>query len=219
MRLDIYQDLICPWCFIGKHRLQRALAERPRLPLQIEWIPFQLNPSIPRTGMDRRVYLASKFGGIERARHAYGIIAETAARDGLVMHLDRIKRTPNTLDAHRLVRFATSRGVAAMDAVEWLFRAYFREALDIGDRGILVDLAATMGCDPKEARAHLDSDAGVAEVSSADAMARQIGIQAVPCFLFDRRYALSGAQDPAAFQPLFDLLAAADETMAPSSIA
>jgi predicted DsbA family dithiol-disulfide isomerase len=217
MRLDIYQDLICPWCYIGKHRLQRALAERPRLTLQIEWMPFQLNPTMPRGGMDRRVYLASKFGGAERARHAYSIIAETAARDGLVLDLERIRRTPNTLDAHRLVRFAMACGISAMDAVERLFRAYFGEALDIGDRGLLAELAEDLGCDRAAARAYLESEEGAREVAAADAVARQAGIQAVPCFVFDRRYAVSGAQEPMAFHPLFDLAAAGEALAAASS--
>lgn len=216
MRLDVYQDLICPWCYIGKHRLQRAIAERPRMRLRLEWMPYQLNPTMPRAGMDRRLYVASKFGGAERARHAYSIVVETAARDGLVLNLERIRRTPNTLDAHRLVRFAMARGVAAMDAVETLFRAYFGEALDIGECGVLSELAGEMGCDQAEARAFLESDSGISDIASVDAVARQAGIQAVPCFVFDRRYAISGAQEPAAFHPLFDL-AATNEAMATTS--
>src|SRR5690349_23254627 len=115
MIVEIYADLICPWCYIGKHRLERALRERPRLRLERRWQPFELNPDMPAGGMDRVIYLAAKFGGAERARQVYGVIEETATRDGLPIRLDRIRRTPNTLNAHRLVYYAARFGRA--DAV------------------------------------------------------------------------------------------------------
>ncbi len=210
MQLDIFHDLICPWCFIGKRRLERALAARPRPALRIRWQPFQLNPNMPKPGMDRHAYLATKFGGIERAAQAYAAVADTAARDGLILSLDRIRRTPNTLDAHRLVRLVEARTGRTGAVVEALFCAYFQQGRDIGDLAVLAGIAGDCGVDPEEAAAWLSSEAEVAAVRTADAVARQIGIQAVPSFVFDRRFALSGAQEPSAFFPLFDLVANQD---------
>ncbi|HET8727917.1 MAG TPA: DsbA family oxidoreductase [Alphaproteobacteria bacterium] len=201
MDIDIYFDLVCPWCYIGKRRLERALAAQPDLKPAIRWQPFQLNPGMPRPGMDRATYLAAKFGGPERARQVYAMVADTAARDGLDLKIDRIVRTPNTLDAHRLVRWSSE--PSAM--VEAVFKAYFEDGRDIGDIDVLSDIAAAQGFDPEATRAHLLSEADTDDVQAADAEARRMGIQAVPCFVFDRRYALSGAQEPHAFEPMFDL--------------
>jgi predicted DsbA family dithiol-disulfide isomerase len=206
MIVEIYSDLICPWCYIGKHRLERALTERARLPLERRWQPYELNPDMAVGGIDRFAYLSTKFGGAERARQVYSVIEETAERDGLAMRLDRIKRTPNTLAAHRLVRFA-SRLQLADRMTDLLFAAYFVECLDIGDRDVLLAKAAEAGIDPVLARDHLSGNADVAAIRATESVARQIGIQAVPCFIFNRRYALAGAQEPSAFLPLLDLAA------------
>ncbi|HEY0835725.1 MAG TPA: DsbA family oxidoreductase [Azospirillum sp.] len=204
MLIETFADLICPWCYIGKHRLSRALAERPRVRPEMRWQPFQLNPDMPRGGMERDAYLAAKFGGPERARQIYAVVEETAERDGLPLHLDRIRRTPNTLDAHRAIRLAARHGLG--DALaEALFRTYFEDGLDIGDRDTLAATAAGIGLDGAEMKALLASDAESATVHAADKLARQLGLQAVPCYIFDRRYALSGAQEPASFLPLIDL--------------
>lgn len=204
MLIETYADLICPWCYIGKRRLARALAERPRLQADIRWQPFQLNPDMPPGGMDRGSYLAAKFGGAERARQVHLVVEETAARDGLPLRLDRLRRTPNSFDAHRLVRLAARRGVADAMA-DALFNAYFVEGLDIGDRDTLAATASGLGFDFQEIKRLLATDAEVAAVFNADAAARQLGLQAVPCFIFNRRFALSGAQEPASFLPLLDL--------------
>ena len=208
MDLDIYQDLICPWCFIGKRRLDRALAQRPDLRIGLRWRPFQLNPGMPREGMDRATYLTAKFGGEARARQVYAAITETAARDGLTFALDRIGRTPNTLDAHRLVDWAVAEGVSPTEIIDALYTAYFVEARDIGAVDTLADIAASRGLDRTRALAHLASQDGTDTVRAMDAQARRMGIRAVPCFVFDGRYALSGAQEPQAFLPLFDLAVA-----------
>ncbi len=205
MMIDVFQDFVCPWCFIGKRRLERALAQRPRLPLAVRWRPFQLNPNVPPGGMDRRAYMAAKFGGVERARQVYAMVAETAARDGLTLHLDDIGCTPNTLDAHRLLRFLTLAGLDASVTVDALFQAYFQRGLDIGRHDVLADLAGELGADPQAVRDHLASDRDAVDIRTADATARQMGIQAVPCYVFDGRFALSGAQEPGVFLPLFDL--------------
>ncbi len=205
VQIDIFFDLICPWCFIGKHRMERALADRPGRPVELRWLPFQLNPGMPTDGMDRDEYLAAKFGGPDRAEQIYAMVAETAKRDGMAMDLDGIERTPNTLDAHRLVRYFAARGASAAEATDAIFRAYFQQCRDIGDRAVLADIGAELGHDRGAVAEHLDGDADVSGVRGADAAARRLGIQAVPCFVFDRRYALSGAQDPESFYPMFDL--------------
>ena len=208
MQIDIFFDLVCPWCFIGKHRMDRALAERPSLPVDLNWQPFQLNPGMPPGGMDRRDYLSAKFGGSGRAAQIYAMVAETAERDGLTLELDAIRRTPNTLDAHRLVRFATRHGRDPAGVAEAIFRAYFQQGRDIGDRNTLADIGEEIGLDRNSVADHLASRTDINHVRSADAAARRMGIQAVPCFVFDRRYALSGAQEPDSFIPMFDLAGA-----------
>ena len=214
MRIDIYQDLICPWCYIGSHRFKRALASRPGLEPDIVWQPFQLNPTMPATGVERQIYLTAKFGGKERAAEVYQIVAETAAADDLPLRLDLIRRTPNTLDAHRLVRLVASEGGNVQTAVDTLFTAYFVDGLDIGDLDVLVAIADRLGLDTAEVREYLTGDEDTAAVLAIDAAARQRGIQAVPCFIFDRQFAVSGAQEPDVFQPLFDVAAIAADAPA-----
>ncbi|HYG87541.1 MAG TPA: DsbA family oxidoreductase [Azospirillum sp.] len=211
MLIETFADLTCPWCYIGRRRLARALAERPRIKPEVRWQPFQLNPDIPKAGMERNAYLVAKFGGPERARQILSVVEETAERDGLPMRLDRIQRVPNTFDAHRLIRIAGRRRVAG-PMVDALFHAYFVDGLDIGDVGTLAATAATLGLDAREVEALLLGDAEVSTVRSADTLARQLTLQAVPCYIFNRRYALSGAQEPSSFLPLLDL--AVDEDMA-----
>lgn len=206
MLIETFADVVCPWCYIGRHRLGRALAERPRLTVELRWQPFQLNPDMPRGGMERSQYLTAKFGGAERARQINAVIEETAARDGLPLALHRIRRTPSTLDAHRVIRLAARRG-GALAVADALFHAYFVEGLDIGDRDTLAATAAQAGVDltMDEVRSLLAGDAEAGAVHAADTLARQLGLQAVPCYIFDRRYALSGAQEPVSFLPLLDL--------------
>ena len=211
MLIETFADLICPWCYIGRHRLFRALAERPRVVPEVRWQPFQLNPDMPRAGMERDAYMVAKFGGPERARQIHTVIEETAERDGLDLRMGGIKRTPNTLDAHRLIRMAGRHGVAG-PMVDALFHAYFVDGLDISDIDTLAATAAGIGLDPLEIKALLLGDAEVSAVRSADTLARQLTLQAVPCYIFNRRYALSGAQEPGSFLPLLDL--AVDEDMA-----
>ncbi len=211
MLIETYADLVCPWCFIGRRRLGRALALRPRARPEIRWRPFQLNPEMPRNGMDRQQYLAAKFGGPERARQVYRVVEDTALRDGLTLNLDRIRRTPNSFDAHRLVRWAERAGLS--DALaDALMAAFFVDGEDIGDWSVLAGAAERLGFDGDEAWAMLRTDAEAAAVRSSDALARQMGLQAVPCYVFERRYALAGAQEPQSFLPLLDL--AVGDTMA-----
>lgn len=204
MLIEIFADLTCPWCYIGRQRLLRALAERPRITADVRWQPFLLNPDLPRAGMDRAAYLSAKFGGPERARQVHATIEDTAARDGLDLNLGRIRRLPNTVDGHRLVRIAERHGLASRMA-DALFHAYFVDGLDIGDLDTLAATAAGIGLDADEVRALLQGDAEIAAIRNAGLLARQMSLQAVPCFIFNRRYALSGAQEPDSFLPLLDL--------------
>ncbi|HUC67178.1 MAG TPA: DsbA family oxidoreductase [Stellaceae bacterium] len=205
MRIDIISDVICPWCFIGKRRLERALTLRPEVTSEITWRPFQLNPDMPEEGMDRRAYLAAKFGGDAHADRLYTNVREAGATVDIPFAFDRIRRTPNTRDAHRLVRYAAAEG-RADPMVEALFQAYFIDGRDIGNRGTLAEIAGEVGLDHRAAALWLDSPADRAEVLAEDRGARRLGINAVPCFIFDRHYAVSGAQDPEFFLPVFDLV-------------
>ncbi|MFV3130170.1 DsbA family oxidoreductase [Niveispirillum sp. KHB5.9] len=204
MLIEIYSDLICPWCFLGKVRLDRALAERPGVRVDIRWMPFQLNPDLPAEGMDRDLYFTAKFGGPERVRQMNAVVEQAASREGLFLRLDLIRRIPSTLQAHRLVRFAERWGKAT-DMAMALFRAYFQQGRDIGDIPILARIAAEQGLDPAAVLDHLEGQADMAAVRGSDAQARQLGVQAVPCYIFDRRYALAGAQEHTAFLPMLDL--------------
>lgn len=207
MRIDIYSDPICPWCFIGKRRLRRALAARPAFRPAVRWRPYQLNPAMPADGMVRRAYLAMKFGNPDNAERIYRHIRQVGATEGIDFRFDKIPVTPNTVDAHRLIRMATRTGdPGILDAtVETLFRAYFLDGRDIGDTATLTDLAAEAGLDRRAARALLDSDDDRTEVREKDIQARRAGIEGVPCFVVNGRYALSGAQEPEAFYALFDM--------------
>jgi predicted DsbA family dithiol-disulfide isomerase len=204
MRIDIVADVICPWCFIGKRRLERALALRPDLTVTLSWRAFELNPDMPSEGISREAYLAAKFGGFGMAERLYANIRAAGRGVGIDFAFERIRRTPNTLRAHRLIRLAADRG-RANAVVEALFRAYFIAGLDIGDVETLAVIAARAGLDHAEARRHLASEAGTAEVRADEHRARRLGIHAVPCFVLERGYAISGAQEPEMFLPLFDI--------------
>ena len=206
MHIDIVADIACPWCFIGKRRLERALALRPDIVATRSWRAFQLNPDMPAEGISREFYLVAKFGGARQATRSFTTISAAGRSAGIEFSFERIRRTPNTLRAHRLIRLATSEGIG--DAmVEQLFLGYFVEGLDIGDIETLAAIAARAGLDNDAARTYLAGEAGVAEVLAEEGRARRLGIHAVPCFVLDRGYAIAGAQEPETFLPLFDIAA------------
>ena len=192
--LDIISDPICPWCYIGKAKLDRALEAAPDHPFEIQWKPFQLNPDMPAEGMDRREYLEWKFGGREGAIKVYGEIAKTAEATGLDIAFEKIKRTPNTLNAHRLIRWAQVEEKQSA-VVSQLFKRYFREGQDISDIDVLVDVATTVGMDGDLVRRLLDGDSDLAETIAEDKKAREMGVQGVPCFIIGASYAVQGAQN------------------------
>ncbi len=208
MEIDIFSDTICPWCFIGKRRLERALAERPLPNLTISWRAFQLNPDMPAEGMARQRYLEVKFGGTANAKAIYDQIRAAGESEGIDFAFEAMTRTPNTVASHRLIRFA-ARGASAagrQDAVvQALFDAYFLRGEDIGDLEVLTAAAATGGLDGSAARAFLESDAEAQDVRDEDQAARQAGISGVPCFIFNGQHALAGAHPPEVLHQLFDL--------------
>jgi predicted DsbA family dithiol-disulfide isomerase len=206
LRIDVVSDTICPWCFVGKRRLERALAARPSLAVEIAWHPFQLNPEMPREGLDRRRYLEAKFGGAAGARQIYDRIRDAGASEGIAFDFDAIATTPNTVDSHRLVKWAGEAGVQDA-AVEALFRAYFFDGRDIGAAAVLADVAAACGLERAAIATRLAGDDDRDHVAQAAQRMTAMGVTGVPCYIVDRRYAISGAQDPAVFLNLFDELA------------
>ena len=199
MRVEIYSDMVCPWCFIGKRRLEQALETAGYANhVQVTWRPFQLNPTMPKSGMDRYTYLEAKFGGAEGRRAIEERLAKAGEADGIVFAFDRIARTPNTFEAHRLMWFAQQHKKQD-DLAEVLFRAYFSEGRDIGNGQTLVDIAAEIWLDRDKTRQFLASDQGVEEVRAEEAAGHRLGIRAVPYFVLNGTYAISGAQPPDIF--------------------
>ena len=202
MQLDIFSDTICPWCYLGKRRLARALAARPQPKLVIRWRAFQLNPGMPPEGMERDRYIEVKFGGPERATRIYDAVKAVGAGEGIDFHFERIRRTPNTLASHRLLRKAARHGLQGV-ALDALFDAYFIRGLDIGDPAVLAEIGAGVGI--PDMAGFLANGEGIEEVKGEDGLARRQGINGVPCFIFNGRFLLSGAQEPESFFQLFDL--------------
>ncbi len=195
VKLDILSDPICPWCYIGKTHLDKALAKVPNHPFVIEWHPFQLNPDMPDAGMDRREYLERKFGGKDGAVRAYAPVVEHAENAGLKIDFEGMKRTPNTLDAHRLIHWAGIEGKqnAVVDA---LFDAYFVQARDIGDPEVLSDIADSAGMDAAVVMKLLKSDADREDIRNRDTHSREMGVSSVPTFIVANQHAVPGAQPP-----------------------
>ena len=195
VKLDIISDPICPWCYIGKTHLDKALAEIPDHPFVIEWHPFQLNPDMPREGMDRRAYLEAKFGGKEGAVRAYAPVVEHAEKAGLSIDFEGMQRTPNTIDAHRLIHWAGIEGKQGA-MVDALFDAYFTQALDIGDPEVLVEIAAKIGMEADVVRQLLSGMNDVEDIRNRDAHSRKMGVSSVPTFIIANQHAVPGAQQP-----------------------
>jgi predicted DsbA family dithiol-disulfide isomerase len=201
--LDIYADPICPWCLIGKARLDRALESRPDHPFQIRWLPFQLNPDMPQDGMARGEYMALKFGNDAGILRAYGPVVAAAEAAGIPLNLSAITRTPNTMDAHRLIHWAGLEGRQSL-VMAVLMRAYFQQGQDIGDRETLLAIAAGAGMDKDMTARLLDSDADCDLIAKADSDARTRGITGVPFFIVAGQYAVQGAQPAELWQQIID---------------
>lgn len=191
--VDIVSDVVCPWCYVGKRRLEAAMALRPGVAVDVRWHPFQLDPAIPPGGLDRRTYMTGKFGSMAAVDALHARLDEAGREEGLAFAFDRITRSVNTLDSHRLLTWARPAGVQN-EAKEALMLAYFMDGRDIGDPDVLADIAASVGMDADAVRARLGSDESVEQVRFEIEQAVQIGVSGVPFFIFGERFALSGAQ-------------------------
>jgi predicted DsbA family dithiol-disulfide isomerase len=195
VRIDVVSDVVCPWCFIGKRRLEKALALKPEIPVEVHWHPYFLNDWIPREGMAREEYLTTKFGSPERYKGIAQRVSAAAAAEGLVYASDKMKRQPNTTDCHRLILWADAQGKApAMK--QKLMDLYFTEGADLSDRETLVKAAADVGLDADKVRGDLAGEKDVDAVGGEAQRAKEAGIDGVPCFIFAGKYAVSGAQAP-----------------------
>ena len=193
--IDMISDVVCPWCFIGKRRLEKAIALKPEIPVELHFRPYFLNPWIPREGISREEYLTTKFGSPERYRGIAQRVAEAAAAEGLAYEIDGIKRQPNTLDCHRLILWAGQAGHAAR-MKQRLMDLYFTEGGDLTDREVLIGAAADSGLDADLVRQRLATDEDVARVEREANSAKEAGIDGVPCFILGGLLAVQGAQAP-----------------------
>lgn len=195
VRVDVVSDVVCPWCFIGKRRLEKAIALQPGIPVEVHYRPYFLNDWIPPEGMSREQYLTTKFGSPERYKGIAERVTAAAAEEGLVYAADKIGRQPNTRDAHRLIRWAEAIGKAP-EMKQRLMELYFTEGADLSDRAVLVRAAAAVGLEPDRVRAALADETDSAAVERDANAAKEAGIQGVPMFIFAGKFAVSGAQAP-----------------------
>lgn len=193
--IDVVSDVVCPWCFIGKRRLEKAIALRPDIPVEVRWHPYFLNDWIPRGGISREEYLTKKFGSVDRYKGIAQRVAAAAAAEGLTYDVNGIARQPNTLDAHRLILWARNAGDPAR-MKQRLMELYFTEGADLTDPEVLVRAAVECGMDADTVRKLLASDADVDRVTQEAEQAKEAGIDGVPCFIIGGAFAVSGAQAP-----------------------
>jgi len=222
MTIDVYADIACPWCYVGRAHLKNALAQRPELDVTLRWRPFQLQPDMPAEGRDFRTVLEQKFGGWDRAERMFERIQQMGAEDGLTFNFDAIEVAPNTADAHRLILWAQSKTTSSLSLgaedehgpetadtlATALFRAYFTDGRNVSDHDVLVNCANEAGFDGDDAREMLDGDAYADAVRESQQQAQRRGITGVPCYVFDDRQALTGAQPVDAFLKVFDAVQA-----------
>ncbi len=204
LSIEVVHDLVCPWCYLGLRRLLRTMRRRPDLLFDLTWRPFLLNPDMPRAGMPRNDYVVRKFGGEERARRLYNTVSDIGRHEGLTFRFDRIRRTPSSIDAHRLAQWGTAYGAGAQ-LVEALFAAHFTEGRDIGDIGVLTAIAIACGLDGRTAYAFLASGAESDAVHAENLRAHRLGINGVPCFVVGGRHAIAGAQEPEVIERLVNI--------------
>jgi predicted DsbA family dithiol-disulfide isomerase len=193
--IDIVSDVVCPWCYIGKHRIEEALKQVTDVPVEVNWRPFFLNPWVPREGISREEYLTTKFGSVEAYKGIAGRVVAAAEQEGLSYRPELVARQPNTTDCHRLIHWADAIGKAG-EMKQRLMELYFRDGGDLTDVNVLVQAAADCGLDADDMRARLATDEDVALVSGNAQEAADKGISGVPTYVFAQKYAVSGAQDP-----------------------
>jgi predicted DsbA family dithiol-disulfide isomerase len=195
VQIDIVSDVVCPWCYIGKRRIENALALVPDVPVEVNWRPFFLNPWVPREGISRDEYLTAKFGSVENYRGISGRVVAAAGEEGLLYRPELVKRQPNTIDCHRLIHWAEANGKSA-DMKQRLMELYFRDGGDLTDIDVLAQAAADCGLDADDVRRRLATGEDVELVSGQAQEAADKGISGVPTYVFARKYAVSGAQPP-----------------------
>ena len=193
MNIDVVSDVVCPWCFVGKRRLEAALASADGSSVAVRWRPFQLDPTIPAQGLERRAYMRAKFRDDARLAEVHARLTALGAEVGIEFDFDAISRSPNTLDAHRLIRWAEASGVQDQ-VVERLFSAYFECGRDIGDQSVLTEIAAECGMDAEAVGRQFAGNDGIDAIRDEIAEAQEIGVTGVPFFIFASRFAVSGAQ-------------------------
>jgi predicted DsbA family dithiol-disulfide isomerase len=204
MQIDVISDTVCPWCFIGKRRLQRAMDARPSIDFDVKWRPYQLDATVPREGMDRQVYMRMKFGDDPmKIVEMHKLIAAEGEKEGIAFDFAAITRRPNTVDSHRLIRWAEAAGVQD-EVVERLFIAYFENGEDIGDVRVLADIADICGMDGIEVAQMLESDTDLNLVTREDQIAREMGVTGVPAMIFGNKLAVSGAREPEVLVSVID---------------
>ncbi len=210
MQIDVISDTVCPWCYIGKRRLERAMRMRPQIEFDVRWRPFQLDPSTPPEGVDRLAYMERKFGSSDKIKPIHTALLKAGEDEDIAFAFEKILRTPNTINSHRLIRWSHSMGV--QDAVvELLFRRYFIDGVDIGQIANLVWIGAEAGMDAELVEELLNSDADLEKVQHEDTMARKIGIQGVPTYLIGGKMLVNGAQDAETLARAIDRVASESE--------
>lgn len=205
MRVEVFSDTVCPWCYVGKRRFEHALAARPELAVDLKWLPYELNPDLPAQGADRAQYLAAKFGDANRFADAQRRLRDIGAQLDIEFRFEAITRMPNTRRSHALIAWAAA---AQSDVKGRVLRAYFSEGRDIGDPQVLVSIAADAGLDATAARAAIDDPALHRGIAALEAQAQSWGITGVPAFVFERRYLVSGGQEPQVFLQVMDRIVA-----------
>jgi predicted DsbA family dithiol-disulfide isomerase len=206
MRIDIYSDTVCPWCYLGKRRFELAMAARPQYEPRVTWRPFELNADLPVEGVDRAAYLAAKIGAPERVAEAHAELERQGVASGIEFRFDLIERVPNTRRSHLLMAHAARSGRQTV-VMERVMRAYFEEGCDIGDIEVLVRLGVEAGLTEHESRAALILRAGQDGVIAAERHASVLGITGIPTFIFDGQYTISGAQDVGTLARVLDQVA------------
>lgn len=208
--VDVVSDVVCPWCYVGQKRLDKAIATLPTVDVQVRWRPFQLDPTIPPEGKDRKAYMKAKFGDGDRLEQVHANLVSLGAAEGIAFDFEAIRVSPNTLDAHRVIRWAGSAGEDVQHLlVKELFSRYFERGENTGDAGVLVDAARAAGMDAAVVETLLPTDADADAVRAEIATAARMGVSGVPCFLLEGRYAVMGAQDAAVLADAISQVAAA----------
>lgn len=204
IRIGVISDVVCPWCYIGKRRLEKAIEESSdKFDFTVEYFPFELNPQLPEAGVDQKDYLTKKFGGEERYRQVTGHVTQLAAEEGLQFNFDVQKISPNTRKAHRIIQLAKEDGKQPA-VVEAFFKAHFTDGIDLSKNEMLAEVASQAGMDRKKVEAFLRTETGAAEVEFAEREIRQLGISGVPFYIIDNKFGISGAQSSGTFMKAFE---------------